>query len=239
MANFTEQVATAAQETDPAQNQKFNDLMQKRVAATAKQFGQMGAAATPQASLGDTLKAERAAEVGEYGRRKEAATGAFQFGKQAGEASASISDRVRQAMLGRQQAQSGIQRQQQELARTGAVEAAGATQQFGTEVNKLGYQNAANEAQRQEAILDQMNRGNIQEYLLGEARNGAIRMADIDRVFQIKMAELENAFKDWESMAKMDAEQVAGRYAADAQQTGAIITGLATITGKGIESANK
>jgi hypothetical protein len=227
MVDYSSQVMSAAQEEAPKEDYEFQNLLRKRAEATAKQYGQaVGGVPAPRVGLADTLTAQREATIGEYDRRKAAATGAFGYAQQTGQTSGDISERVRSALFGRKQSQQDIaeaQRQQTMGARQDERQAA---QGFGQELEKLNFAQYKTEGDRMDALNSAWRKGTLEMEMLDVARQGAIELADIDRMFQLKYSQLENDFKDWESMTKAQFDSTLRKWESDAGNTGAIISGL-------------
>lgn len=232
MAAFGSQVMSSAQETDPGETQRFQDLIAKRAAAAAKQFGQVGGGVpAPAASLGDTLKAERAGVAGEFDRRKSAATGAYGYAQQAGQQEGGISDRVRAALLGRQQATGQMATSQNQQLLTAGQAARGATQQFNQQNSQLDYQRYKTDAARSDALSFAQQQGNLDVTLLNDAKDNALSLADIDRAFKLKFADIDNLFKDWQSQYAADNAAYINKITNNAKSTGTLISGITEMAG--------
>ena len=232
MSAFGSQVMSSAQETDPGETQRFQDLIAKRAASAAKQFGQVGGGVpAPAASLGDTLKAERAGVAGEFDRRKSAATGAYGYAQQAGQQEGGISDRVRAALLGRQQATGQMATSQNQQLLTAGQAARGATQQFNQQNSQLDYQRYKTDAARFDALSFAQQQGNLDITLLNDARDGALSLADIDRAFKLKFAAIDELFKDWQAQYSADNAAYITKITNNAKSTGALISGISEIAG--------
>jgi hypothetical protein len=227
MVDYSSQVMSAAKESSPEEDYKFQDLLRKRAEATAKQFGQaVGGAPAPKVSLEDAMTAQRQATIGEYDRRKAAATGAYGYAQKTGQTSGDISERIRGALFGRQQSAQEIAEAQRQQALGTQQAGREATQGFGQELAKLNFAQYKTEGDRMDALNSAWKKGTLEMEMLEAARGGALELADIDRMFQLKYNDLENTFKDWESMTTAEFKAEMQRLESDASNTNSIISGI-------------
>jgi hypothetical protein len=216
----------------PGEDTDFQELIQRRANATAKQFGQVGGGTpAPIPSFADTMKADRATTAGQADRATKQAANQYSLAQKSGEQAGSLGDRMRAALFNRQRAVSQTGEAQREMGLTAGQDARGAEQDFKSKVGVLDYSKYKTDADRFDALQMAQKQGTLNLELLGMAREGSLKMADIDRAFQLKYYEIENAFKDWEAMTQQELKARLDKLANDAKSTAEMINGFAGVGG--------
>jgi hypothetical protein len=226
MTAFSSDVYKATQE-QPADTEldPYSDYLKKRSKAAQKWEGS-ATAYQPTTSLGEDLAAEDTYKAGEYKRRTGAAEQEMGLAKAEDTRSASVADRVKQALYDRGQTEQNITSKDLQQNRSAAQGTAGQLQQYGQATRQQDFTAYTNAADRYDAIKAANDKGILEYQILQANRNGALTIADLDRYFAVQKNELENLFKDVKATSDFDIEAFKAEILASAQNTGTVIEGL-------------
>lgn len=109
----------------------------------------------------------------------------------------------------------------------------------GDELQKIEFSAFQNDAQRQDALEKAYLDGDAEIELTKAGVQGKLKIADIDRYWQMKINEIRQDLKDFEMEKDFEKEMFKQNLATDAANWGSIISGITGIAGTAAEKMDK
>jgi hypothetical protein len=207
----------------------YQRLLQDQYEQGYKSAGGSGVA--PRVSLSDKLAAENKYKSGEFKRRSEAAPKAYETAKGLDALNADVQNQVRSALRDRSQMASEFNRQNKDLnaqSRFDAQDIQQKLQQGLKEQDLNKYKNAADRFDKMQALYEN---GQLQYELMDLAQKGQLAQADIERLKQIILNDLNMELKDIGLMKDIELEKLKSAWEAKSSLIGSIMSGAGSIAG--------
>ena len=225
MTAFSSDVYKSTEEQPVSDLTNYTDYLKKRAKA-AQEWEGSATAYKPQTSLADDLAAQDKYKSGEFARRTGAAGQEMDLAKAEDTRTASIADRVKQALYDRTQAQQAVETAGTQQNLTAYQQAQESQQGWEQATKKQNFTQYTNAADRYAAMKDAYTQGIAEYQILQANRDGALTIADLDRYYAVQKNKIDNAFKDTEALAKMNMEEFIQSLEIEARNNGTIIDGL-------------
>jgi hypothetical protein len=182
-------------------------------------------------SVADRLAAQDKYKSGEFKRRSEAGPKAYEVASGIDKLNADIQNQVRKSLQDRSQIARDFNRDNRAIDQQGRFDAQEIQQKLQSgikeqELNK--YKNAADRFDKMQALYEN---GTLQYELQDLAEKGALAQADIDRLKQIMLNDMNNELRDLETMKEIDLEKLKAAWEAKSSSIGSILSGLGSIGG--------
>lgn len=241
MAAFTQDVAKSPKAQDPGEQQKMQRMLEQRAATATKQYGGVGAAPVtqaPQTDLAQSLAAQQTFEAGDYERRKQAATGAYNIAKAEDTASQDLSEKVRSALYGREQLQGDVATKQRQMDEEFRAKLAAQNQEFSTKAAQMDFTHFKSVADQTDAMANAYNQGILGYQMLDLANKNMLKMSDIEKYFSFIKNDFDNQMKDLQVFGDYQIKTMADKFQAKGHEIASIIsgiTGLAQTGAKGYQ----
>jgi hypothetical protein len=227
MAAFTSDVMASTAEKDPQEYSAIRRMMQQATEAANKQYGGVGTRlSTAKPSASADIAAENKYDAGEYDRRKQATTGAYDLSKSIDERTGDFAEKVRSALYDRSKLKTDIPEKQRQL-EVGANLKQRETQQQGKEaLNKIEFSSFQNAADRIDSMNDAYNKGILEMDLLAIAQQGQLDTADLDRYFTLLKTDLNNQLQDITAIGGLERDMILKEIEAKGNNLSSFISGL-------------
>jgi hypothetical protein len=224
MVAFSSEVYKNTAEQPTSDLTDYTDYLKKRAKAAQKWEGS-ATGYVPQTSLADDLAAQDAYKSGEYNRRTGAAEQEMGLAKAEDTRTASVADRVKQALYDRTQAQQATDTASGQQTRTAYQGAQEAQQGYKQSLQKLDFTKYTNAADRYDSLKAAWDKGTAEFEILKANRAGALNIADLDRYYGMAMAEMMNELEKVKSFEQDSAEAIALKILNMAKGTASVVEG--------------
>jgi hypothetical protein len=129
--------------------------------------------------------------------------------------------------------------QQSNNLREQALQNAGTTANAKQQGQKIGFSAMKSRAERDDALVEAIQKGELKEQLLDAAQTHGIAMQDIDKMFQQIMNNMQNDWKDWEKSTQTDNDINIKKIEIRAANTAAIVNGVTGVANKAAQLYDK
>lgn len=203
--------------------QAYQKLLQDEYESGYRAAGGQGNA--PKMSVADRLAAQDKYKSGEFKRRSEAGPKAYEVASGIDKLNADIQNQVRKSLQDRSQIARDFNRDNRAIDQQGRFDAQEIQQKLQSgikeqELNK--YKNAADRFDKMQALYEN---GTLQYELQDLAEKGALAQADIDRLKQIMLNDMNNELRDLETMKEIDLEKLKAAWEAKSSSVASIMSG--------------